>query len=158
MEHKIKFELKNYKLFKDYKVEFGDEGYLYLIKGGKNKGKTTVLQAIMSLMAINNNVPEAITRGEHQASVQGEIPSANGKYFVNMNVTKSGTSFSMFDEKGMKISRIKDMRDVFAYNSMTVEDFIKKSYSSAGRREQIKILSTLLNVFTESFLYILIIS
>ncbi len=142
---KIRLELKNYKLLKDLKIEIGDESNLYLIKGKNESGKTSILQGFLSLLTIKNDVPEAVTRGEQQATVQGEIPGPEGTYFVNMNITAGGTTFTMYDPNGMKISRIGDMRSIFEYNSMTVEDFIKKSYSTEGRRAQINTLSSLLD-------------
>lgn len=143
-KHKIKFNLKNYKLLKDFSLDLEDSN-LYLIRGENKTGKTSVLQAILSLLTIKNNVPDAISEGEHFAKVEGEIPGPDGKYFVHMDISKNTTAFTMFDPNGRKISRISDMRNVLSYSSMTVEDFIKKSYSTEGRREQIKILATLLD-------------
>jgi len=146
MESKIKFHLVNWMLHKDKTIELEGDSNLYLIKGQNKKGKTSVLNAILSLMTVRNIVPEPLTRGELAGVVEGDIYGPGGIYNIKMDISKTNTTFQMYDPRGVKISRINDMRKVFNYNSMTTEDFIKKSYSAAGRREQIKILASLLDL------------
>ena len=143
---KIKFNLHNWKMISDMKIELDDDSNLYLIKGANNSGKTSILQAILALLTVNNYVPQPLKDGEQHGLVEGEIPGPDGKYLIKMDVSEKGTTFQMFNPQGMRISRVGDMRAVFEYNSMTTEDFIKKSYSTGGRREQIKILASLLDI------------
>jgi len=144
--HKVKLNLHNWKLIEDMSIELNDDSYLYLVKGQNDSGKTSVLQAILSLLTIKNFVPKPLKDGEKSGVIEGTFLGPDGSYYVKMDITETNATFQMFDPKGMRISRVNDMRKVFQYNSMTTEDFIKKSYSAEGRREQIKILGSLLDI------------
>jgi len=147
MDAKIKFHLVNWMLHKDKIIELkNDDSNITLFKGSNGQGKTAALNAILSLLTIKSFVPEPLTRGEASGVVEGSIPGPDGIYQINMHLSKSSTSFQMYNPQGIKISRISDMRKVFEYNSMTTEDFIKKSYTAEGRREQIMTLSSLLDI------------
>lgn len=142
-DKEITMSFKNYKLLEDLEIELHGS-YLYFIKAKNDTGKTSIMEGIMALMQAKNLTPEAITTGKDEAIVRGSLPGPNGMYTVEMKVTKKGTSFTMITPDDIKVKTATQIREVFEYNTLSVEDFIRKSSTPDGRREQIKVILQLL--------------
>lgn len=139
----IKLTLKHYKGVKDGDYIF-DGSYLYLVKGQNKIGKTSIIEAFISLMKAKIDTPDPIERGKDEAIIRGILPGPKGMYTVEVTITKTGAKFIMFTPENIKVSTVTEIRKVFEYNILSVEDFIRKSYTPEGRRQQIKMILELL--------------
>jgi len=143
-ELEIKLNFKNFKKLEDNSFEMTGD-YLYLVRGKNDSGKTSLIQALIMMMTANKKlIPNPITNGKDMSYIEGNIPGPEGNYRIRIDIMPNGTSFLLFKPNGEKIKKVTDIREIFDYNSVTVEEFIRKSYTPAGRREQMAILANLL--------------
>jgi len=139
----IKLEFKNYKALKSEKFDFTGSN-LYLVQGINNLGKTSVTSAIRDLLNVSNEVPNPITNGEVFGEVVGTLPGPDGSYTIRMEIGPKETKWTAVGPNNRVITKVKDLRELLKYNSVSVNDFIHLSKSAEGRRKQVELVSTLL--------------
>jgi DNA repair exonuclease SbcCD ATPase subunit len=140
----IKVNLTNIRLIKELEVDM-ISGNLYYIKGGNQKGKTTLTNAITSLLDgnINRNM---LTSGEQTGEISGTIIGADDKpYKVIINLkNEKAPSFTIINPKMGKSTRKGDLQPIFGYNNVTVETFMGWGLTPTGRKKQAEMFTNLL--------------
>ena len=120
----IILKLKNFKKLEDFEVSLRDS-YLYLAKGKNATGKSTLKQAFSILLGAKNDIDTPVTIGKDKGT--GELvnmPGADGrKYIVQWNFTNDKDKFIVIDDEGKKISKVEDIRNIFKFKNITVENF-----------------------------------
>jgi hypothetical protein len=141
---KIKFALTNVRLIKKLEAEMVS-GHLYYIKGGNQKGKTTTINAITSLLD-GNLGKNMLTSGEVSGEISGTIIGADDKpYNVTINLkNEKSPSFTIINPDMSKSTRKGDLKDIFGYNTVTVETFMGWGLTEPGRRNQAEMFMKLL--------------
>lgn len=137
---KIKLEIENFKKIKNLKTEFQDSK-LHLIKGNNNLGKSTILQAISSLLNAKLDVPNPLSFGEENGNIIGIIEDTNGnKWSVTLDFDNKKSKFTLVNPDGIKSTSVTSIRDFFAYSSFTAEEFLSWGATADGRKKQVKYL------------------
>jgi len=143
---KITLNFSNYKLMQDKEIELKDS-YIYFIKGGNNKGKTTVKNAMRAALEVLDDTKEPVTNGQEEGSITYRIPGADGRmYTVIYTFTNDKKKFVAIDEAGKRIDKVTDIRNIFKYTHFEASEFVQWSKTAEGRRKQ---FDTLLNILTE---------
>lgn len=144
-ELEIPIYFHNYKLLKD--KEFVLKGSnIYFIQGPNKVGKTSFLKALTSLQIAQDDTPEKVTKGESEGSYEATIPAANGEMItVRHEFTDDGKSkFIAIKEDGTKVSKVTEIRELFNYTPIDVNQFFAMSLTAEGRRKQRDIILKLL--------------
>ena len=143
MELKITF--RNYGLVPNGEYNLHD-GTIFFIKGHNNKGKSTFLNAIKSIMEVKDEKIDPTTYGEKEGEIICSIPGADGnQYQVRYDFTSDGKKrFRIINDKGRSIQTVGAMRDVFGYNHITATDWLEMSKSEGGRQKQREVLINLM--------------
>ena len=137
----------NYKLLQD--KEFVLKGSnIYFVQGPNKVGKTSFLKALTSLMIANDDTPDKVTRGSDEAEGYYEttIPAADGELLtIRHEFTADGKGkFFAIKEDGTKISQVTEIRRLFNYTPINVNEFFAWSNSAEGRRKQRDVILKLL--------------
>ena len=141
----VKLELTNYKLLQNVDYEF-NHGNVYIVQGGNERGKTTFLDSIQSLLEVKNNTSKPVTLGQQEGSITGMLKAANGEQYtikLDFGVGKKD-KFTLVCPDGEIKKKVSDIRDIFQYNSFTSEEFLLWSESAEGRKKQKNIVLELL--------------
>jgi hypothetical protein len=146
-ELEIPIYFHNYKLLQD--KEFVLKGSnIYFIQGPNKVGKTSFLKALTSLMVANDDTPDKVTRGSDvpEGSYEARIPAADGQILtIRHEFTDDGKGkFFAIKEDGTKISQVTEIRKLFNYTPINVNEFFAMSNSAEGRRKQRDIILKLL--------------
>lgn len=140
----IPLNFHNYKLLKDKSFNLSGS-YIYFIEGSNDKGKTSFLDALSSLMLAKNTVDEPVTRGELDGHIEGTIPGADERsYLVKFSFSKDKEKFVVVDPNGIIIDKVTDIRSIFKYTHFTASEFLNLSLSSEGRKKQREIILNIL--------------
>lgn len=137
----------NYKLLQD--KEFVLKGSnIYFIQGPNKVGKTSFLKALQSLMVANDDTPDKVTRGSDEAEgfYETTIPAADGTLLtIRHEFTADGKGkFFAIREDGTKISQVTEIRRLFNYTPINVNEFFAWSNSADGRKKQRDVILRLL--------------
>ena len=137
----VKLDLTNYKLLKKLNLDLQGSN-VYLITGENEQGKSSLLEAFISLLTAKNDVPVPVTFGEKEALVIGIIENADGDvYSVTMEAKEEGKAkFTMVNPNGLKTSSVTSIRDVLGYQNFTAEEFVSWGNNAEGRKKQSDIL------------------
>ena len=137
----------NYKLLED--KEFVLKGSnIYFIQGPNQVGKTSFLKALQSLMIAQDDTPDKVTRGsdETEGFYETTIPAADGTILtIRHEFTADGKGkFFAVKEDGTKISQVTEIRRLFNYTPINVNEFFAWSNSAEGRKKQRDVILRLL--------------
>jgi hypothetical protein len=137
----------NYKLLED--KEFVLKGSnIYFIQGPNKVGKTSFLKALQSLMIANDDTADKVTRGsdETEGYYETTIPAADGTLLtIRHEFTADGKGkFFAIREDGTKISQVTEIRRLFNYTPINVNEFFAWSNSADGRKKQRDVILRLL--------------
>lgn len=146
----IKLSIKNYKLIKDLDVELQDSN-VYIVSGQNEVGKSSVLEAFKSLMKAKNDTKVPVRHGAKETEIIGIIEDNKGNtYSVTMEATDTGKiKFTMVSKEGIKTTSVTSIRDVFAYQDFTAEEFVSWGTTAEGRRKQSEIFLQCLDEETQ---------
>ena len=137
-------QFKNYKLLREKQFNMSDNGIMF-IKGKNKVGKTSIKNSVLSALQVKEVSNDPITHGEQEGHRIIPIRHRNGRiYDIHTDFSGDKIKWYAIDDNGNKISKVTEIRDLLQYNAFTAEDFIKKSYSAKGRREQLEVLLKLL--------------
>lgn len=146
----IKLSIKNYKLIKDLDVELQDSN-VYIVSGQNEVGKSSVLEAFKSLIKAKNDTKVPVRHGAKETEIIGIIEDNKGNtYSVTMEATDTGKiKFTMVSKEGIKTTSVTSIRDVFAYQDFTAEEFVSWGTTAEGRRKQSEIFLQCLDEETQ---------
>jgi len=137
----------NYKLLKD--KEFVLKGsHIYFIQGPNETGKTsflTALQGAMTAKDVTNKKVSVNEEGEDSGFYEFTIPAADGSMVTIRNeFTDQKNKFTAIKEDGEKVSSVGEIRKLFNYTAINVNEFFTMSRTADGRRRQKDIILKLL--------------
>ncbi len=136
-------ELNNYKKHKNFKVEF-EGSNLFLIQGPNGSGKTTILNAIDSLLLAKDDTPNKVTSGEKKGTILGKFLDGQGNELsVKQSFTDSKNKYILTYDNNIS-EKVGDIRNIFRYNAFTAEEFIAWSNTQSGRDKQIEVLLSII--------------
>lgn len=138
-------DIQNIKQITKLTEEF-TSGNIYLVRGGNEKGKTTFLNAIMSLLGKNEDADVMIQSGKTSGLIRGKFDK-DGKeiqVILEYSVGKKRKLSIIFPD-GTESSKVDDLKKLFAYQHVTAEEYIELSETKDGRRKQRDILLSLLS-------------
>jgi len=145
-ELEIPIVFHNYKLLEDR--EWALRGsYIYFVQGPNKVGKTSFLTALEGLMTAKDltdkkvSVKEGVDTGYYEAT----LPAADGSMITIRNeFTDEKNKFIAINEDGEKISSVTEIRKLFNYTPINVNEFFQMSRTTDGRRKQRDIVLKLL--------------
>lgn len=137
-----KFELKNIKNIESFEHEFN--GNVYFFKGDNEQGKTTLMNAIFSLLT-GKVGPNALKKGEKSGIIKGEFEGENGKYEVEIKLSEKNPNGTIsITKNGLKTTKKSFLQEAFNYKDFDASDFIQLSNTAEGRRKQVDVVKSLL--------------
>jgi len=145
MPKKIELEFFNYKLLQNKTFVF-EGSNLYLIMGGNEKGKTSVINGLRTLCKAENTTKEPVTNGEKEGHIIGKITLADNKtYTIKFEFSLNDKEkFTLVDPDGKVSKRVTDIRELFQFNDFTAEEFVAWGKTADGRKKQKNIILGLL--------------
>jgi len=144
MNVKVKFE--NYKAIESLDAEFAS-GNIYFIKGPNSKGKTSVLQGLLSTVKGKNPNDMPVTLGKQEGHITTQIIGADGKNYTVKFEFADGKNdkFLLVQPNGTTSNKVTDIEKIFKFNAFTVEEFFSWGTSAEGRRKQADIIKKMLD-------------
>ncbi len=144
-EIEIPIHFYNYKLLKDNSFVLNGS-FIYFVQGPNKTGKTSFLKALTSLQTASDDTPKKVSTGESEGYYEATIPASDGSMITvrhEFTDTKKG-KFIAIREDGTKISSVTEIRNLFNYTPIDVNQFFALSNSAEGRRKQRDIILKLL--------------
>lgn len=153
---KLTISIKNYKKISDITEEF-KSGYLYLVKGKNNIGKTSFWQSLKMVFKADNPNPNILQFGTKEGYVEADIEKetevigADGEKYIAKCEFKEGKEdkFTLIMPDATLRKKKTDIRDIFKYNEETPETFLGWGLTEAGRRKQAEMILEFLPATTQ---------
>jgi energy-coupling factor transporter ATP-binding protein EcfA2 len=140
MGKQVNLVIQNIKKIKDFNADF-QSGYLYLIRGGNEKGKTTLLNTIKDLLTASSTTRNAVTFGEESGLGILTFIGGDGKrYSIKGDFTQKDSKFTITYPTLDRSTKVSDIRSWAKFNPFTVEEWMAWSLTAEGRRKQTEIL------------------
>ena len=140
-----RIEIQNYKVIKDLKKDLS--GNVFIVKGDNEVGKSTFAKAFLKLMDKNTLEQTPVMHGEEEGKITGHfIDPELRKYTVTVEFTNNDATIKMVTPEGIISRKISDIKNLFNYNYIDVDQFLSWSSTSDGRKKQ---RNTILNVLPE---------
>lgn len=139
-----KLNIKNFKTIEDLEIDF--EGGVYLITGDNELGKSTLINAIFTLLT-GDRSDNLLTNGKDSGQISGSFEQDGKEYLIELRYTKRNQRGKLtITEKGSPFSTDKKgvLESIFGYNDFDVSEFIEWSKTKPGRRKQVAFIKTLL--------------
>lgn len=144
---KLTLYIKNFKKISEIDESFLS-GYLYLVKGRNNIGKTSFWQSLRMIFKTENNNNNILQFGTKEGFVEvdiekgTEIVGADGEKYIAKCEFKEGKEdkFTLIMPDATVRKSKKDIRDIFRYNDVTPEEFLGWGLTEAGRRKQAEMI------------------
>lgn len=132
-------ELVNFKTIESFKHEF--KGGIYLITGENEVGKTTLLNAIVTLLTGNRSA-NLLKQGKEKGFAKIKV----GDYEVEIKFTEKNPrgTFTITAESGLTSNNISMLEKIFDYQDFDAHDFVSWSQTAEGRRKQVEAVKSLL--------------
>lgn len=154
---KLTLYIKNFKKISEIDESFLS-GYLYLVKGRNNIGKTSFWQSLRMVFKTENNNNNILQFGTKEGFVEAdiekgtEIVGADGEKYIAKCEFKEGKEdkFTLIMPDATVRKSKKDIRDIFRYNDVTPEEFLGWGLTEAGRRKQAEMILEFLPATTQS--------
>ena len=132
----VSFKISNVRLVKDLSIEFPEKG-IVVVKGKNEKGKTTAIESFRDMVTANNTTK--LSDGVPNGFTEGEFVLPSGDVVLvkqDLSFSKSGSRFIVVDADGNVKKKVSDVKDLFQYNDVTIEDFLAWGLYTEGRRKQ----------------------
>lgn len=132
-------ELVNFKTLESFKHEF--KGGIYLITGENEVGKTTLLNAIVTLLTGERSA-NLLKQGKEKGFAKMKV----GDYEVEIKFSEKNPrgTFTIRAESGMTSNNISMLEKIFDYQDFDAHDFVSWSQTAAGRKKQVDAVKSLL--------------
>lgn len=137
-----KLNLVNFKTITELDADF--EGGIYFITGENQRGKSTVLEAITSLLTGERG--NLLQKGKSKGSAKCVV-SANGKdYEVSLSFTEKNPRgiLSIKGEAGLASNNVSALKEIFGFKTFDAGEFASLSETAEGRRKQVEMVKSLL--------------
>lgn len=137
-------ELVNFKRFSELKLEL--DGSVYLVRGGNEKGKSTLIESIITLLT-GDRTDNLLKTGEEKGYAKATFTDETQSYDVELRFTESnprGTLKITHNETGMKSDNKTFLQKLFNYQDFDANEFVLWSETAEGRRKQVEIVKSLL--------------
>ena len=143
---KFLVEILNYKKIREFKAKM-ESGYLYFISGGNEKGKTSFVRAVGTILNAQNKNVNPITFGEEKCVISSQMydfKGANNEVFsVKFEMEKDKEKFILVKPDGKASTSVTEIRDIFKWNSFSVDDWFAWGLTAEGRRKQADTIKSL---------------
>lgn len=154
---KLTISIKNFKKISDITEEF-KSGYLYLVKGKNNIGKTSFWQSLRMIFKADNPNPNILQFGTKEGYVEADIEKetevigADGEKYIAKCEFKENKEdkFTLIMPDATLRKKKTDIRDIFKYNEETPETFLGWGLTEAGRRKQAEMILEFLPATTQT--------
>ena len=148
---KTEIYISNYKLHKELHHEF-KPGNLYFIEGKNKTGKTSFIDLIVAMFQAKAASDNTISFGEEQGEVRMKIINFKGKlgedYILKYELGKND-KFTLIMPNGDIKKKVSEIRDIFKYQEMSVDEFFGLGLTADGRKKQAKFIK---NVMPENII------
>ena len=144
---KIQVKFKNYKLLENEIMEL-NHGFLYLIKGKGNLGKTTRISGLSSLLLAKDDTMIPLTHGKEEGSIEltGWTNEKGEKISVKRSMRSDSKDIYSMEINGKKAKSVTEIRNAFDHTDFDVVEFVKNSTLQEGRTKQRELILNLLSV------------
>ena len=130
-----RIEIRNYKAIKN--IEGKLKGNVFIVHGENNVGKSTFAKAFLKLVARDKMEPTPVTEGEKEGEITGHFVSPEGdKYTVTVEFTNSSNTIRMITPEGIITRKINDIKKLFDYHNVDIEEFVALGETEPGRKKQ----------------------
>ena len=132
--------VKNIKKIESLDIDLN--GNVFAIAGDNEVGKSTLLQLILQSMTLKNKIPVPVTQGKKDGFALFEFEAPGGMpYQVKLEYKEDGKEkLTLMAPGGIKSTKVTDLRNVFDYHDVSVEEFMLWSDSKEGRMKQRNLL------------------
>lgn len=137
-----RLELRNFQAIKDFTADFS--GYVYLIKGENEVGKSTILKSIVCLLTGERDA--VLRNGEKNGFAKMVIGGDGKEYTVELRFTENDPrgTISIKAKDGMRSTNVSMLRTILNYRNFDAEEFARWSETAEGRRKQIQVVMGLM--------------
>lgn len=138
-------EIKNLKTIKEFSTEFS--GGIYLVTGENEIGKSTLLEAIVTLLT-GERTGNLLSRNEEKGYIKATIGEGETGYDVELRFSKANPRGTLtISQKGtlMKSDRLTALQDIFKYQDFDANEFVLWSETAEGRRKQVDAVKSFLS-------------
>jgi recombinational DNA repair ATPase RecF len=133
----LKLIIENYKLLENLEYDF-QSSKVHLLIGQNEVGKTSLLEAIKSLIQAKLDTPMPVTIGKEEGSIIGIFETKKGDSFsVSVEFNTEGKKKYTLIKDGKKSTQVTSIRDLFSYVDVSAEQFLAWSETADGRRKQV---------------------
>lgn len=146
--HIQRISIKNFKAIKDLEKDLNCD-HIILI-GENGVGKSSFIQAILSCLGVKGHLPpKAVTDGEKDGEVT--IWTEDGYTFhMDMKATNNAHKIVVTGPDGMKSTLKSAIANIVGSIDFDIFDFVEKSSSEKGKREQVEFVKSLLDEDTQA--------
>ena len=132
--------VKNIKKIESLDIDL--DGNVFAIAGDNEVGKSTLLQLILQSMTMKNKIPVPVTQGKTDGFALFEFEAPGGMpYQVKLEYKEDGKEkLTMMAPGGIKSTKVTDLRNIFDYHDVSVEEFMLWSDTKEGRMKQRNLL------------------
>lgn len=148
MKQLVKLTLINFKGIRMFEKSFEPGNNVWLLLADNEKGKSTVLEGIGELLGTKDSASQPIRTGQDEALIEGEFVNENGEVFKVQKFLKKGQTarIVLTLPSGVKTSKVSDLRNIFKFVDIDVDEFLRMSETAEGKRKQIELVKQLLPV------------
>lgn len=139
-----RIKITNFKGIDNIEMSFDRENTLWLIKADNEVGKSSILEAIVALLSGNFTGSDLLREGKEKGVIEGDISREDGIYHIKFSLTGGRPYLTITYPDGTKSDKYGDLRDLFGYVDIDVDEFVAWSESAEGRRKQVEIVKQLL--------------
>lgn len=142
----ITMRFSNYKAVGNLELKIPKGKNIYAIKGNNRRGKTSILDAIISVYNAKSKAETPLSDDSAEDNgnvyITGLPGSDDTTYTFDWRFDQKGKNkFQVINENtGEKVSSVTKIRELFNVSDLTAEEIFFKSQSAAGRREIIKLI------------------
>jgi hypothetical protein len=139
---KLQLQFENYKKLRDLKADL-DGNNIYLVQGGNERGKTTFINGLLTLLTAKNNTLQPVSIGKEDGKIILDAERNGEKFKVLFEFTNAKNKFTLVTDSRVT-NKVTDIRAFFDYTNLTADEFLGWSNTAEGRRKQRDIVLKLL--------------
>ncbi len=145
--HVKKIILENFKVFENFEKDLVRA--VYLIKAKNEKGKSSLIQAIINLLS-GKRSDNLLQQGKEKGFCKILVGEKDEpEYEVECRFSENNPKGTMTIKRlsdGMKSTNISSLQTIFNYHDFDVNEFVSWSKTAEGQRKQIQIVRDLLTI------------
>ncbi len=144
-----RIQIKNYKNLKNFDQVL--DGNVFLVKGDNEKGKTTFARAFLKLITKVDKPEIPVTEGAEDGFIKGQFKDAQDRIWtVTYEFTNKKDKLTLISPDGITTTKVTEIRDLFNYFHVDVDEFISWSSTAEGRRNQRDVVLNMLPEVTKA--------